>query len=214
MVLSGATAGDSQRIGVRIMMTLETSYLLVIAARKFSISDTAALRGIGLTPTGLYALEDLECIGAMDQARLAQLLYLRPQTIGHLLSRFEHQGWVTRRPSGHRNYLTVTITDQGRSTLAAARQLMAKTDQRHPNDGRLPARAHLLGCNGRAGHRDREEREQRRASGTNEDVDDTVLLHTDPLRTALEALRPFLLTLITSSEGDMSGTAHDGTRAP
>lgn len=198
------------------MISLETSHVLVVAARKLSTRDTTALRGIGLTPTGLYALEDLERNGAMEQARLAHLLYVRPQTIGHLLSRFEHYGWVTRHPSGHRNYLTVDITNRGRLVLAAARHLTAtaaQTDHADHNGRRRRARPVKHGNH--ACPRDREAPGHDEISGVSGDDqlhDDQ--LHDDRLHAALNALRPFLIAVITASGGDAADDDRTVSPAP
>lgn len=198
------------------MISLETSHVLVVAARKLSTRDTTALQHIGLTPTGLYALEDLERRGAMEQARLAHLLYVRPQTIGHLLSRFEQYGWVTRHPSGHRNYLTVDITDQGRLVLAAARHLTAtagRTHQTDHNDRRRRARPVKHGNH--ACPRDREAPGHDEISGVSGDDqlhDDQ--LHDDRLHAALNALRPFLIAVITASGGDAADDDRTVSPAP
>lgn len=198
------------------MISLETSHVLVVAARKLSTRDTTALKGIGLTPTGLYALEDLERNGAMEQARLAHLLYVRPQTIGHLLSRFEQHGWVTRHPSGHRNYLTVDITDQGRLVLAAARHLTAtasRTHQTDHNDRRRRVRP--------VKHEDHDCLRDREAPGHDEisgmSGDDQLhddRLHDDRLHAALNALRPFLITVIITAESDTADDAGIVSPAP
>lgn len=198
------------------MISLETSHVMVVAARKLSTRDTTVLRGVGLTPTGLYALEELGRSGAMEQARLAHLLYVRPQTIGHLMGRFEQYGWVTRYPSGHRNYLTVDITDRGRLVLAAARHLTTTADQTHQTDHNdRRRRARPVKHEDHACPRDREAPGHDEISGMSGDDqlhDDR--LHDDRLHAALNALRPFLIAVITASGGDAADDARAVPPAP
>ena len=137
---------------------------------------------LGLPPVGLYALEYLDQHGSLLQVDLARLLYVRPQTAGKLLSRLQCRGWVSRRPSGDRNHITVTITDGGRSVLADAHDQLPAGLSR----AALNSPAPVLTAPGR-----------QLVSNPDDNLDEG-----QKLQDALEALRPLLCAIITDVNED------------
>lgn len=62
----------------------------------------------------------------LSQAELAELIGIRPQSIGPILVKLEEEGLIERRPSqaDRRSHL-LALTDEGRAAAAKARELQA-----------------------------------------------------------------------------------------
>ncbi len=62
----------------------------------------------------------------LSQAELAELIGIRPQSIGPILAKLEEEGLIERRPSqaDRRSHL-LALTDEGRAAAAKARELQA-----------------------------------------------------------------------------------------
>ncbi|WGM22861.1 MarR family transcriptional regulator (plasmid) [Paenarthrobacter sp. OM7] len=99
-----------------------TSRLLYTAARLVEQGLNEKLRNLGLTYPSVIALDALAATGPITQAGLADVIYVRAQTLGPTLQKLESQGHIDRRP-GNRNSHYVSITDAGKRLLHEARAL-------------------------------------------------------------------------------------------
>ena len=68
----------------------------------------------------LFVLENAE---AVAQKELAELLHIRPTSVGELLSRLEQKGWVRRTSSKtDKRKILVSLTDMGKAEVKRARR--------------------------------------------------------------------------------------------
>ena len=82
------------------------------------------VRKVGLSPTGLHALEHLEAAGPLRPTELGERLGLTSGAVTALIDRLETAGWVERRadPNDRRSLtvgLTPTAEAAGRTELGA-----------------------------------------------------------------------------------------------
>lgn len=76
--------------------------------------------GFDLTPVQFAALDAVQAQPGIDQARLAELIAYDRATIGGVIERLEHKGWVRRviRPQDRRAR-ELSLTPEGERVLAA-----------------------------------------------------------------------------------------------
>jgi DNA-binding MarR family transcriptional regulator len=96
--------------------------LLSLAARAVQRESTAYLKALELPHLGLYILEHLNEQSPLLQSELARLVLVRTQTIRVVLATLEGKHWIVRQHGLSQNQVAVSITDQGRTLLSAARQ--------------------------------------------------------------------------------------------
>ena len=106
------------------MMHWPTTRLLSTAARLVELSWNEKLHGLGLRFASVIALEAVANTGPINQAKLAAIIRIRPQTLGPILTRLGNRGLIERRSSlMDRRMQTVAITAAGREVLDKAREL-------------------------------------------------------------------------------------------
>ncbi|MEZ5645567.1 MAG: MarR family transcriptional regulator [Burkholderiaceae bacterium] len=76
--------------------------------------------GFDLTPVQFAALDAIHANPATDQARVAEMIAYDRATIGGVIDRLEHKGWIRRVVSERdRRARELSLTDQGRQIYAA-----------------------------------------------------------------------------------------------
>lgn len=96
--------------------------LLSVAARAVQRESAAYLKTLGLPQLGFYILEYLNERSPLLQSELADLVLVRTQTLGTVLTTLESNRWVTRHRGLAHNQVAVNITEQGQSLLASAQE--------------------------------------------------------------------------------------------
>ena len=92
--------------------------LLNTAARLNERSENERLKAHGITLSGVTLLRALPVRTAVSQARLADLLHIKPQTAGKTAERLELRGFLRRvRDQDDRRLVLVTLTAPGRRLL-------------------------------------------------------------------------------------------------
>ncbi|MEZ2390225.1 MarR family winged helix-turn-helix transcriptional regulator [bacterium RCC_150] len=95
--------------------------LLSIASRLAKQAWNEQLTATGLTHAGYVALDVLSTTGPLTPTRLAQIIHIRAQTIGRILGKLEHHGYITReRNPKDRRLVLVTVTQKGAHALKQA----------------------------------------------------------------------------------------------
>lgn len=76
--------------------------------------------GFDLTPVQFAALDAIRAHPAIDQARLAEMIAYDRATIGGVIERLEHKGWILRVVSERdRRARELSLTPEGKRILAA-----------------------------------------------------------------------------------------------
>lgn len=76
--------------------------------------------GFDLTPVQFAALDAIGAHPAIDQARVAEMIAYDRATIGGVIERLEHKGWILRVVSERdRRARELSLTPQGKRILAA-----------------------------------------------------------------------------------------------
>lgn len=79
--------------------------------------------GVNIYKGQYHCLFVLENVEAIAQKELAELLHIRPTSVGELLSRLEQKGWVRRTSSKtDKRKILVSLTDMGRAEVKRARR--------------------------------------------------------------------------------------------
>jgi MarR family transcriptional regulator, lower aerobic nicotinate degradation pathway regulator len=110
--------------GMHAALTRHTGYLVsrvgLIASKQFG----ERLESLGLTTRMWGALNVLDAEGPITQHALGQSVGMDPSSIVAALDELEREGLVQRRPHPtDRRAHAVHVTDRGRQTLGAGRQL-------------------------------------------------------------------------------------------
>lgn len=81
--------------------------------------------GFDLTPVQFAALDAIHAHPGTDQARVAELIAYDRATIGGVIDRLEHKGWVLRVVSERdRRARELSLTAEGRRVFAAVRPVV------------------------------------------------------------------------------------------
>lgn len=89
------------------------------------------LRTIGLTTPQYSVLAGLELSDGMSNAELARRAFVTPQTMQAIIVTLERDGLVKRTAHPvHGRVLTTELTQQGRSALLAAHEIVANAESR------------------------------------------------------------------------------------
>ena len=93
----------------------ELSHLLVSFYEKISSWEQAAVRGSGLSPTQMHAIEIIGQEKSLRMKELAEHLGVTTGSLTVMVDRLEQNGFLGRRPheSDRRSFL-VTLTDKGK----------------------------------------------------------------------------------------------------
>jgi DNA-binding MarR family transcriptional regulator len=106
-------------------------YELKRAQQAFCVAVDDALRQVGLTNAQYAVLAMVEDAGALSGAELARRLFVTPQTINQLVASLQARGLVGRaRHPLHGRILQTSLTQRGRSLLAAAHQRVRAVEAR------------------------------------------------------------------------------------
>lgn len=138
-------------------------YELKRAQQAFCVAVDDALRQVGLGNAQYAVLAMLEDEGALSGAELARRLFVTPQTINQLVASLETRALVGRTAHPfHGRILQTSITQRGRSLLAAAHERVRAIEarmvdglseqERHELVRLLGACAHALSPTGSADH--------------------------------------------------------------
>jgi DNA-binding MarR family transcriptional regulator len=138
-------------------------YELKRAQQAFCAAVDDALRQAGLSNAQYAVLAMLEDQGARSGAELARRLFVTPQTINQLVASLQARGLVGRTAHPfHGRILQTSLTQRGRSLLAAAHQRVRAVEarmvaglseqERHELVRLLGACAHALSPTGSADH--------------------------------------------------------------
>jgi DNA-binding MarR family transcriptional regulator len=88
------------------------------ATQHFALRTQAA--GFDLTPVQFAALDAIHAHPATDQARLAEAIACDRATIGGVIERLEHKGWIQRVVSERdRRARELSLTDEGQRVRQA-----------------------------------------------------------------------------------------------
>jgi DNA-binding MarR family transcriptional regulator len=106
-------------------------YELKRAQQAFCVAVDDALRRVGLTNAQYAVLAMLEEAGALSGAELARRLFVTPQTMNQLVASLEARALVGRAAHPfHGRILQTSLTERGRSLLAAAHERVRAIEER------------------------------------------------------------------------------------
>jgi DNA-binding MarR family transcriptional regulator len=101
-----------------------THRLLSIAARVDELWINRNLAQLGLTKSALDALEAVAEIEPANLSDVAALLRVSKQSTGRLISRLQSLGLLAKAPGNDRRNANIRLTEQGRSALREAEELI------------------------------------------------------------------------------------------
>ena len=106
-------------------------YELKRAQQAFCVAVDDALRRVGLSNAQYAVLSMLEEAGALSGAELARRLFVTPQTMNQLVASLETRALVGRAAHPfHGRILQTSLTERGRSLLAAAHERVRAIEAR------------------------------------------------------------------------------------
>jgi DNA-binding MarR family transcriptional regulator len=106
-------------------------YELKRAQQAFCLTADDALRQVGLTNAQYAVLAMLEDEGALSGADLARRCFVTPQTMNQIVASLQARALVERAAHPfHGRILQTSLTDRGRSLLAAAHEQVRAVEAR------------------------------------------------------------------------------------
>lgn len=106
-------------------------YLLRQAAGAARLATERALADLGVTPPQFMVLTMLEAYPGASGADVARLAQLTPQTVNLIIRNLERTGAVAKTAHpGHGRVLQLSVTESGRTLLAACKTRAGAVNQR------------------------------------------------------------------------------------